>query len=690
MTSMTDASVPPDRPVAFFDFDDTISIGDTMLHWQRWYLHKRHSHWMLPWIWTGCLLKTLGASRLWFKRFYMASSNRESDASRENLVREFQRELLSQVIHPELVERAWLHHQLGDRLCIVSASPEFLLRDLGEVLPPHTLVATRLVFEGRHLWNLPLLDGSDVKAEGKLAALQEAHQLPAPPDSFAYSDSHTDIPLLKSVDFPVAVRPTPLLAQTVHSLGWQRLEPIAPWPFEKDQKTKAKWLLFPFGLSWPPRHLPERGLRKRHWRAWKKSLVRLHRAVHDQNSTAFELHHRDFERVASQLKGVALRMALALVQKPLSRQGMESTYLDRVWGGGLQQALRSPEIDTLRHMIVGLPGFDAAVAQTAPIRCIATAQFYRAHRPGQEDGILKLFLPGIRTLIQSDLEQLGKLPKSLPEEAQRAWKGLERELSQNMLSEVDPDREEAVSRRLAPLFADAALGIRMPWARAVRQNDMEGVFYEAAEGYPLPIYFAYLRETRHLRDPRARAEPDFQGFAAFVARSGELPQGRMLSQRLWTLLSYSFWHAGIWLPIGGNANVSVIPGLGDTWRLGIRDLAGSLDFSEGLRNSLAHWDDLAEGDKELRSLCLEMGWTESALTLHTGRLRDLVELVWHPFLHGCEATGFAFESWRLDGRLQSLIGPGHAHEEWPIPDRLRPIFRTLYWLRRNLAGVLEN
>ncbi|MEN9355341.1 MAG: haloacid dehalogenase-like hydrolase, partial [Fibrobacterota bacterium] len=109
MTSMTDQSVRKKQPLALFDFDDTISIGDTMLHWQRWYLHKRRVRWILPWIWGGCALKAMGRSRLWFKRFYMATSNRETESSRENLVREFRRELLSQIVYPELVERAWLH-----------------------------------------------------------------------------------------------------------------------------------------------------------------------------------------------------------------------------------------------------------------------------------------------------------------------------------------------------------------------------------------------------------------------------------------------------------------------------------------------------------------------------------------------------------------------------------------------------
>jgi hypothetical protein len=296
----------------------------------------------------------------------------------------------------------------------------------------------------------------------------------------------------------------------------------------------------------------------------------------------------------------------------------------------------------------------------------------------------------VRELIDVDLTEFAaKPPSGLPDEASRAWNGLLRELGSGATQEVDPQREENASRRLAPLFLDPELGIRLPWAKAVHRNGLEGVFYESVEGYPLPIYFAYLRETRRLRDPHAHPDPDFHGFASLVARSGDLPQGRALSQRLWTLLSHAFWHAGAWIPLGNWANATVIPGLSGNWLLGVRDLAGIRDFPPQVLELLRRWEDLEEGASDLRSLLLQMGWNETDLMLHAGRWRDLVELVMHPLLYGNPQNGFGFETWRLDGRLHGLLGAGHGNAEWPIPDGLRPVFRTMYWLRRNLAGVIE-
>ncbi|MBA1333189.1 phosphoserine phosphatase, partial [Candidatus Endoriftia persephone str. Guaymas] len=39
-------------------------------------------------------------------------------------------------------------------------------------------------------------------------------------DSWFYSDSHNDLPLLEQVDHPVAVDPDPSLAETARQRGW--------------------------------------------------------------------------------------------------------------------------------------------------------------------------------------------------------------------------------------------------------------------------------------------------------------------------------------------------------------------------------------------------------------------------------------------------------------------------------------
>jgi len=105
---------------------------------------------------------------------------------------------------------------------------------------------------------------------------------------------------------------------------------------------------------------------------------------------------------------------------------------------------------------------------------------------------------------------------------------------------------------------------------------------------------------------------------------------------------------------------------------------------------LREWDVVCpEGSSDLAALCRAMGWGDHHLEAFHGRHRELVEMVWHPILRGSDAVGFAFDDWRLDGRLQSLLGVGHQHENWPVPDPCRSVFRSLRWLRRGLASIGE-
>jgi hypothetical protein len=54
------SQAPDSRPVAFFDFDDTLVFGDSMLHWQRWYARRRKLWAVAPWVWLSVLMRLLG------------------------------------------------------------------------------------------------------------------------------------------------------------------------------------------------------------------------------------------------------------------------------------------------------------------------------------------------------------------------------------------------------------------------------------------------------------------------------------------------------------------------------------------------------------------------------------------------------------------------------------------------------
>ena len=197
---MTDDSHLPDapvnQPVAIFDFDDTLVFADSMLHWQRWYARRRKLWLVALWVWFALLLRLLGKPAVWMKRAYMGTANRETPDSLKNLVRQFSREFLSQCGLTEMLERVWMHHSLGHKIVIVTASPSFYLANLEDLLPPHELIATELEFHGKQVWNIPRLVGRNVKGTEKIQALAYRGFVFPMTGSFAYSDHISDAPLL--------------------------------------------------------------------------------------------------------------------------------------------------------------------------------------------------------------------------------------------------------------------------------------------------------------------------------------------------------------------------------------------------------------------------------------------------------------------------------------------------------------
>lgn len=678
-----------ERPVAYFDFDDTLVFADSMLHWQRWYARRRRLWAVALWIW-GILPIRLFKGPLWMKRAYMATCNRETVESRANLVRQFSREFLSQTGLAEMLERIWMHFNLGHRIVVVTASPSFYLAHLEDLLPPHELVATELDFQGRHVWNLPELVGQNVKGHGKLQVLAERGYVLPSTGSYAYSDHISDAPLLEAVEFAFAVRPDEELEFLARQKGWPILKPVEPWSEEKTRISKALWLVFgPLGPSWPHSKIPQGKQRKRMWHKWSELVVSAWKEAAKENRQGFSEICRELERVSTRLKGVAPRMARALIQKPLIQLGHSAQPgLDRVWATGQSLAMSPSGLDSLQKMVYQSPGCEAARLVLAPVGSDGLFQTYRIRRGDRSDRILKLLLPGIREAVAHDIETEGNRSELAHDpNLRRAWEGLLAEFRPNVESECDLEREVAIGARLRKLFPDPSTGIFVPRADQVSSNGYEGLVLETVDGFPLSAYLAYLRETRRLRDPKMEPTADYDAFAALIANAPPLPQGRELSGRIWKLLSRTWFDSGLWLTLSGTEDVSVVL-REEGWLLSMSDFAGSVQFPEWCPHALRDWNVVCpEGSSELVDLCKAMGWGDHHLEAFHGKHRSLVEMVWHPVLAGTEQGGFAFDDWRLDGRLTSLLGPGHQYENWPVPEPCRRVFRTLWWLRRCLAAV---
>jgi HAD superfamily hydrolase (TIGR01490 family) len=116
-----------------------------------------------------------------------------------------------------LVER---HRARGDTLLIITATNRFITAPIAKEFGIPHLIATEPEecngqFTGR-------VTGVPSYREGKVTRLTEwlAANRVSLDDSWFYSDSHNDLPLLNLVTHPVAVDPDATLADYARSRGW--------------------------------------------------------------------------------------------------------------------------------------------------------------------------------------------------------------------------------------------------------------------------------------------------------------------------------------------------------------------------------------------------------------------------------------------------------------------------------------
>ncbi len=140
------------------------------------------------------------------------------------IVREALEETIEPIIYAEALDLIQAHRAAGDRIYLVSASPEEIVQPLADHLGVDGAIATRAVVDtdGRYTGEMDFYAYGPFKAEAiRELAAAEGIDLDA---SSAYSDSYTDLPMLETVGRPVVVNPDRVLAKVAKERGWDVLQ----------------------------------------------------------------------------------------------------------------------------------------------------------------------------------------------------------------------------------------------------------------------------------------------------------------------------------------------------------------------------------------------------------------------------------------------------------------------------------
>jgi len=212
------------REAAFFDLDKTVIAKASMLAFSR------------PFYREGLLTRRLIARGLWGQVLFVRFGARAQAVERLRLrmlrltegweqerVKRVVAETLIQVMAPitykEAVDLIEEHKQAGRRVYIVSAAPEEIVEPLARYLGAEGAIATQaLVSAGRYTGQLVNYAFGPQKAETiRRIAARDGLDLG---QSWAYSDSATDVPMLEAVGHPVVVNPDRALRRIAQMRGW--------------------------------------------------------------------------------------------------------------------------------------------------------------------------------------------------------------------------------------------------------------------------------------------------------------------------------------------------------------------------------------------------------------------------------------------------------------------------------------
>ena len=125
-------------------------------------------------------------------------------------------------IYPRMLEEVYAHQDAGRATVIVSAAGQGIVETLAGVLDMDAGIGTPYAVGPDGRFNGEL-DGPFMYGRGKEEAIERfaADRDIDLASSWAYSDSASDLPMLRAVCNPVAVNPDPELARVAREEGWR-------------------------------------------------------------------------------------------------------------------------------------------------------------------------------------------------------------------------------------------------------------------------------------------------------------------------------------------------------------------------------------------------------------------------------------------------------------------------------------
>jgi HAD superfamily hydrolase (TIGR01490 family) len=209
--------------LALFDLDNTLLAGDSDYLWGRFLVEAGVVDAAAYESANRRFYEQYKAGELdihAFQRFSLRPLIERRAAEMRVLRERFVEEHIRPIVAPGAETLLARHRERGDELAIITATNRFITEPIAALLGVGELLATEPErVNGRYTG---AITGIPCYREGKVARLREwaAARDRDYRDTWFYSDSHNDLPLLETVEHPVAVDPDETLAAAARERGW--------------------------------------------------------------------------------------------------------------------------------------------------------------------------------------------------------------------------------------------------------------------------------------------------------------------------------------------------------------------------------------------------------------------------------------------------------------------------------------
>ena len=217
------------QAAAFYDLEGTL-VSTNLVHTLAFYSRRQQGLWKTVKKSVGTLAKlpAFGVTDLYSRNVFNEYFFKSYEGESEDRLRFFSEELFEEVLKPavfpgtfELIKAS---KKIGQRQIVLTGALDFTIDRLCNYLGIDEFVSNRLEFVNGYATGriLPPVMASATKAKWmREYAERENINLS---ESYAYSDSISDLPMLSIVGHPVAVNPDFRLKQTATQHDWAILD----------------------------------------------------------------------------------------------------------------------------------------------------------------------------------------------------------------------------------------------------------------------------------------------------------------------------------------------------------------------------------------------------------------------------------------------------------------------------------